>query len=230
MDRGRASREQAATAARPPARRSRPQRPGPDGAPGRCPRSTCEGLQRLRGNQALYLKLLASFAQQYRPAAEHSPGAGRRGLRRAHGLAHDVKGVAGNLSAQPAGGGRGAGEARQACRRGQPAAEGRTGRGLRGVPGALDRALCGRTSPSCREAARRPRRPPATARRAAELAREPPRACARRGAGGRVRARGPLPMSWPRSPAFAPYRRRSLRLADDFEFDGALRLAEELAK
>ena len=58
------------------------------------------GLRRLQGNEALYRKLLLSFADKYAPAAKN--------LRRlldggayaeAHHLIHDVKGLAGNLAA-----------------------------------------------------------------------------------------------------------------------------------
>ena len=58
------------------------------------------GLRRLQGNEALYRKLLLSFADRYAPAP--------RDLRRlldggeylaAHHLVHDIKGLAGNLAA-----------------------------------------------------------------------------------------------------------------------------------
>jgi CheY-like chemotaxis protein len=58
------------------------------------------GLRRLQGNQALYRKLLLSFAERYMTAAADI----RRLLdgkdyEKAHRLIHDIKGLAGNLSA-----------------------------------------------------------------------------------------------------------------------------------
>jgi CheY-like chemotaxis protein len=58
------------------------------------------GLRRLQGNQALYRKLLLSFAERYTTAAADI----RRLLddkdyEKAHRLIHDIKGLAGNLSA-----------------------------------------------------------------------------------------------------------------------------------
>jgi PAS domain S-box-containing protein len=60
------------------------------------------GLRRLQGNHALYRKLLLSFGERYATAAADL----RRMLDageydRAHRLVHDVKGLAGNLSATP---------------------------------------------------------------------------------------------------------------------------------
>lgn len=58
------------------------------------------GLQRLQGNRALYIKLLGRFAGSYSRIAdeiEQAIGAGDR--RQAHALVHNLKGLAGNLSA-----------------------------------------------------------------------------------------------------------------------------------
>jgi two-component system sensor histidine kinase/response regulator len=58
------------------------------------------GLRRLQGNEALYRRLLLSFAEKYATAA----GGLRRLLdggdfQKAHHLVHDIKGLAGNLAA-----------------------------------------------------------------------------------------------------------------------------------
>ena len=59
-----------------------------------------EGLQRLRGNQALYRKLLVSFATKYTTRAGDIRSALDAGdFATANGLVHDLKGLAGNLSA-----------------------------------------------------------------------------------------------------------------------------------
>ena len=60
-----------------------------------------DGVQRLMGNRALYLRLLAEFRQEY-PAAGEEVGsmAGQGRLEEAKRLVHTVKGVAGNLGAR----------------------------------------------------------------------------------------------------------------------------------
>jgi HPt (histidine-containing phosphotransfer) domain-containing protein len=60
-----------------------------------------EGLQRLMGNRALYRKLLANFATQYTQTAANIRAALDAGdFEQAHGLVHAIKGVAGNLAAK----------------------------------------------------------------------------------------------------------------------------------
>jgi two-component system, sensor histidine kinase and response regulator len=59
-----------------------------------------EGLKRLRGNTALYRKLLVSFATRYtQTAGDIRQLLDIRDYDKAHGLVHDVKGLAGNLAA-----------------------------------------------------------------------------------------------------------------------------------
>ena len=58
------------------------------------------GLQRLQGNRALYIKLLGRFAGGYSGIADEIEQAIEAGDRRqAHALVHNLKGLAGNLSA-----------------------------------------------------------------------------------------------------------------------------------
>lgn len=58
------------------------------------------GLKRLQGNQALYLKLLISFGDRYAQRANEIREALDAGnYINAHKLAHEIKGLAGNLSA-----------------------------------------------------------------------------------------------------------------------------------
>ena len=60
------------------------------------------GLQRLLGNKALYRKLLTGFAAKYTQSAGDILQALDAGdYRKAHGIIHDVKGLAGNLAALP---------------------------------------------------------------------------------------------------------------------------------
>ncbi len=59
------------------------------------------GLRRLQGNEALYRKLLLSFADKYAPAAEDLRRLlDNRDYEKAHRLIHDIKGLAGNLAAE----------------------------------------------------------------------------------------------------------------------------------
>ena len=62
-----------------------------------------DGLKRLMGNEALYVKLIAEFAGRYREAQERIRGALADGnLESAARIVHTVKGMAGNLSAMDA--------------------------------------------------------------------------------------------------------------------------------
>ena len=61
-----------------------------------------DGLQRLQGNKALYRKLLTGFAARYAQSAGDIRQAMDAGdYRKAHGMIHDIKGLAGNLAALP---------------------------------------------------------------------------------------------------------------------------------
>jgi PAS domain S-box-containing protein len=58
------------------------------------------GMRRLQGNQALYRKLLLSFAERYTTAAADIKRLlDGKDYEKAHRLIHDIKGLAGNLSA-----------------------------------------------------------------------------------------------------------------------------------
>jgi len=59
-----------------------------------------DGLKRLRGNRALYRKLLLSFAVDYHGVSGQIRAAlDAKDFERAHGLVHNLKGLAGNLGA-----------------------------------------------------------------------------------------------------------------------------------
>ena len=59
-----------------------------------------EGLKRLQGNQKLYRKLLLDFGAKYtQVAAEIREALGKKDLKHAHSLVHNLKGLAGNLAA-----------------------------------------------------------------------------------------------------------------------------------
>jgi len=192
-----------------------------------------EGLQRLMGNRALYRKLLSNFATQYnRAAAEISSALGAGNFEHAHGLVHAIKGVAGNLAAKglqtqaaaleklvkhadpisppPAD------ELNLACE----AFLGSLGRAL-AAAGSLVPAAASAATPVASTAGTLPaglaRQAAAGLREAAEL--------------GDVSGLAALCNELAaKSEAFGPYRDRVIRMADDFDFDGVLKLAEELEK
>jgi two-component system sensor histidine kinase/response regulator len=190
-----------------------------------------EGLQRLMGNRTLYRKLLVNFAAQYANAAADI----RRALEaadfdHAHGMVHAIKGVAGNLAAKdlqaqsvaleklvkhadpadpPAAGDLNAayqafrealGRALEAAGSLMPAA-GTPPAGIEKGPGAL---------------------PPEVARQAAHRLRE---AAEVGDVSGLTAVCSELAAGFG---AFGAYTTRILRLADDFDFDGILKLADEL--
>jgi PAS domain S-box-containing protein len=69
----------------------------PDSLPGF---NLAEGLQRLQGNQKLYRKLLLDFGAKYTEvAAEIHAALNKKDFKQAHSLVHNLKGLAGNLSA-----------------------------------------------------------------------------------------------------------------------------------
>ena len=192
-----------------------------------------EGLQRLMGNRALYRKLLVNFATQYANAAADIRSAlDAADFDHAHGLVHAIKGVAGNLAAKdlqaqsvpleklvkhadpanppPAGEVNPAyqafrealGRALEAAGSLMPAA-GVPPAGAEKAPGAL---------------------PPDLAREAAHRLRE---AAEMGDVSGLTAVCSELAA---KSDAFAAHQTRIIRLADDFDFDGILKLADELEK
>jgi len=69
----------------------------PDALPGF---DLAEGLKRLQGNQKLYRKLLLDFGADYtQVAAEIHAALDKKDFKHAHSLVHNLKGLAGNLSA-----------------------------------------------------------------------------------------------------------------------------------
>ncbi len=193
-----------------------------------------EGLQRLMGNRALYRKLLVNFATQYANAAADIRSAlDAADFDHAHGLVHAIKGVAGNLAAKdlqaqsvpleklvkhadpanppPAGE---VNPAYQAFRE----ALGRALEAVRSLmPAAVTPAASAETS--CRG--------PSTA----GWRRRQPLACGRRPSWGMSPGLRPSAVSSPPNPRLSPpYAARVARLADDFDFDGVLKLTEALEK
>ena len=191
-----------------------------------------EGLQRLMGNRALYRKLLANFATQYIQAAANIRSALDAGdFEQAHGLVHAIKGVAGNLAAKEL-------QVQSAAleklvkhvdpsspppaaelNRAHAAFRESLGRALDAVrsliPAAVTPAAPAETPASLS---------PALAKEAATRLRE---AAELGDVSGLAAICSELAA---RSEAFGPYKARVTQLADDFDFDGVLKLTEELEK
>jgi CheY-like chemotaxis protein len=191
-----------------------------------------EGLQRLMGNRALYRKLLANFATQYIQAAAIIRSALDAGdFEQAHGLVHAIKGVAGNLAAKEL-------QVQSAAleklvkhvdpsspppaaelNRAHAAFRESLGRALDAVRSLIPAAVTP-AAPAETPAALSP----ALAKEAATRLRE---AAELGDVSGLAAICSELAA---RSEAFDPYKARVAQLADDFDFDGVLKLTEELEK
>jgi len=192
-----------------------------------------EGLQRLMGNRALYRKLLVNFATQYAHAAADIRSAlDAADFDRAHGLVHAIKGVAGNLAAKdlqaqsvplekivkhadpanppPAGD---VNPAYQAFREA-------LGRALDAVRSLMPAAV----TPAAPAETTAGALPASVAKEAATRLRE---AAELGDVSGLAAICSELTA---KSEAFSPYAARVARLADDFDFDGVLKLTEALEK
>jgi PAS domain S-box-containing protein len=192
-----------------------------------------EGLQRLMGNRALYRKLLVQFAAQYRPAAETLRAALDAGdFEQAHGLVHAVKGVAGNLAAKDLQ--QQSVPLEKLVKHADPASPppaAEINRAYDAFRLALSRALESVISVLPADAAPEPSGEAAAASLSPALAKE---------AAARLREAAELgdlsglaavcrELS-AQSEACAPFAARVARLADDFDFDGVVKLAAELEK
>ena len=192
-----------------------------------------EGLQRLRGNQALYLKLLVSFATRYTARAGDIRSALDAGdFATANGLVHDLKGLAGNLSAlqlQTA-----AAELEKLVKyvgeKGPPDPA-RLKEAFSALEARLEQALQAAGSLVPREggsaaapAGEPSRMPPELAKEAASRLRE---AAELGDVSGLAAIAEEMTSRWQ---GFAPNRDRITRLADDFDFDGILALANDLGR
>ena len=192
-----------------------------------------EGLQRLMGNRALYRKLLANFATQYANAAADIRSAlDAADFDHAHGLVHAIKGVAGNLAAKEL-------QAQSVpleklvkhADPANPPPAGEVNPAYQAFREALGRALeaagsllpAGGVPPAAAEKAPGAL-PPDLAREAAQRLRE---AAEMGDVSGLTAVCSELAA---KSDAFAAHKTKIIRLADDFDFDGILKLADELEK
>jgi CheY-like chemotaxis protein len=192
-----------------------------------------DGLQRLMGNRSLYRKLLVNFATQYAQAGPDIRKALDAGdFNRAHGLVHAIKGVAGNLAAKNLQQQSVALEklVKHADTASPPPADelnsafeafqGSLGRTIGAVASFMPTA----TEPAAPENAAAGSLPTALAKEAATRLRE---ATELGDVSGIAAICSELTA---KSEAFAPYAARLALLAGDFDFDGVLKLTEELTK
>jgi CheY-like chemotaxis protein len=189
-----------------------------------------EGLQRLMGNRSLYRKLLSNFAMQYSRAAADIRSALNAGdFGHIHGLVHAIKGVAGNLAARDL-------QTRAAAleilvKHAEPASPppaDELNPACEAFLDSLGRALAaaGSLAPASESAAPAASTAgtllPDLARKAAAGLRE----AAELGDISRLAAFCNELAA--QSEAFGPYRDKIIRMADDFDFEGVLKLAAEL--
>ena len=192
-----------------------------------------EGLQRLMGNRALYRKLLVNFATQYTPAAANIRSALDAGdFEQAHGLVHAIKGVAGNLAAKdllvqsvaleklvkhvdPS-----SPPAAAELNRAHEAFRESLARAIDAVRSLVPAAI----APAAPDERAAGSLPSALAKEAATRLRE---AAELGDVSGLTAICSELAA---KSEAFGPYKARVNQLAGDFDFDGVLKLAEELEK
>lgn len=192
------------------------------------------GLRRLQGNEALYRKLLVSFAGKYsRAASDIQQLLDDKDYEKAHRLIHDVKGLAGNLSADQLRDATGELEklVKYANDEKPPEPEA-LAKNFGTFEKLLEQALSSARSLAPQTGEPGPAAPagPAQglpsglAKEAAERLRE---AAELGDVSGVASIAGEMML---RSGDFAPYQRRIIKLADDFDFDGIIAIAAELEK
>ncbi|MCX5880406.1 MAG: Hpt domain-containing protein, partial [Deltaproteobacteria bacterium] len=193
-----------------------------------------DGLQRLQGNKALYHKLLTGFATRYAKAAGDIRQALDAGdYRKAHGMIHDIKGLAGNLAAlalQSA-----AAELEKLIKPADeknPPPSDALKNAFVAFETRMDQAL--RSAQYMESLAAEPALAPtveSTGELPSDLAKEAAgklREAAEMGDVSGLTAIAEDMAS--RSRNFAPYQRRIAQLTDDFDFEGILGLANELER
>jgi PAS domain S-box-containing protein len=193
-----------------------------------------QGLQRMGGNEALYRKLLLSFAAKYtQRASEIRQALDAKDHEKGRGLAHDIKGLAGNLAALELQ--SSAAELEKLFKHWDeesPPSPEIQNNAYTTFEAELDRAL--RAAQSLEPSEGKPSRTLSTeptqglpldlAREAAARLRE----AAEIGDLSGLATIGEEMAA--RSDAFAPYQSKIAQLADDFDFDGIIELAAGLER
>jgi len=193
-----------------------------------------DGLKRLQGNEKLYTKLLVNFATKYAGmAADIRRTIDSADFDQTHGLVHSLKGMAGNLAATELQSAAIGLEklVKHADDHNLPATD-KLDRKFAGLDKALNQTIqsiqacwpLDQAKPAASDIEVPAAVPPELAREAANRLRE---AAEMGDISGVVSAVDELES---RSNAFAPYRKKIIQLADEFDFDGVLKLAQEFEK
>ncbi len=196
------------------------------------------GLKRLQGNKALYRKLLTGFAVKYTQTAAGVRKALDAGdYPRAHHIIHDVKGLAGNLSAislQAAAAelerlikhvDEGDSSPVEAIQKALGIFETRMAQALLSAQSLESPSVNAGPAPSMEPLGKPPGKlPPDIAKDAAMRLREAA------GIGDISGLKAIAEEMVSRSKDFSPYQRQLVQLTDDFDFEGVIRLSENLGK
>jgi two-component system sensor histidine kinase/response regulator len=193
-----------------------------------------DGLKRLQGNHKLYTKLLVNFATKYAGmAADIRRSIDAADFNQTHGLVHSLKGMAGNLAAT---------ELQSAAVGLEKLVKHTDGENLpvsddlnlkfAGLDTSMDQAIRSiqafwppdQVQPAAADIGNSAAIPPELAREAADRLRD---AAEMGDISGVAAAVDELES---RSTAFTPYKEKIIQLADDFDFDGILKLAGEFEK
>jgi len=192
-----------------------------------------DGLRRLQGNENLYTKLLKNFAAKYAGmAADIDLAIEAVDFEQAHGMVHSLKGMAGNLAAvklQSAA--IGLEKLVKHANHEKPPANDELKLKSANLDDALNQAIQSiqafwppdRANPAA-EIGTPAAVPPELAREAAGRLRD---AAEMGDISGVVSTVDDLES---RSNAFSPYKNKLIQLADDFDFDGILKMAQEFEK
>ena len=193
-----------------------------------------DGLKRLQGNQKLYTKLLVNFAAKYAGmAGDIRQAINSADFDQTHGLVHSLKGMAGNLAATELQSAAIGLEklVKHADGENLPATED-LNRKIAELDGSLNQAIQSiqvlwppdQANPAAADNGVPPVIPPELARLAATRLRD---AAEMGDISGVVSAIDELET---RSDALTPYKEKIVQLADDFDFDGVLKLVQDFEK
>jgi two-component system sensor histidine kinase/response regulator len=192
-----------------------------------------EGLTRLRGNQQLYRKLLLDFGAKYtQVAAEIRQALDAGDLKQAHSLIHNLKGLAGNLAATELQSAAVEMEKLVKGDQAKTASPKQVDQQYAMLAKSIDQALQAvqTLGPVPAEKPEEPLAdqmagiPPEIALEAAQRIKEPAEM------GDVTQIKSIAEKFRAKSEAFGPLCERFIQLADDFDFDGIVKLAGELEK
>jgi HPt (histidine-containing phosphotransfer) domain-containing protein len=190
-----------------------------------------DGLKRLQGNEKLYTKLLKNFATKYAGmAAGIDEAIESLDFEQAHGMVHSLKGMAGNLAAVELQSATiGLEKLVKHANREKPPAKDELKLKFAILDEALNQAIQSiqafwspdQADPAAAEIGTAAAVPPELAREAAHRLRD---AAEMGDVSGVVSVIDDLEA---RSNSFMPYKDKIIQLADDFDFEGVLKLAQE---